>query len=136
MTWAAFLPFVDLPWADGLLSGPPAPVANVSLAQGSDAQLVLMTLLVLGVATTTHLWGIRRRITAVTSLGASLVALAAAASFPATFGGVGTPAPSDSGFYLFVAAATVGAVAALVMVAMSFRGWSLGTDTPLRAIRH
>jgi hypothetical protein len=105
-----------------------------SLAQGSDADFVLVTLVVLGVATVAHFVGIRRRFTGVASFGASLIAVAIAGSFPATLV-VGAPA-IDYGSYVFVVAATVAAIAGLVMVVMSFRGSRLRTDTALRPIPH
>jgi hypothetical protein len=131
MCWAAFLPFVEITWGDCLACGPPAPPLTESLAQGSRGQLVLVMLVVLGIAASLHLAGIRRRIAAFVVLGASLIVVDAAVSWPGSFTGLGTPPPIDYGFYPFVFAAMVAAVAALVMVAMSFRGSRLSVDTRL-----
>ena len=136
MSWASFLPYVQYPWTDGIFSFPSAggvpsgPELTTSLAQGSDASLVLVTLVVLGVGAATHLVGIRRRITGVASFGASLIAVAIAGTYPATL--VVGPPVIDYGFYVFVVAATVAAIAGLVMVVMSFRGARLAIDTALR----
>jgi hypothetical protein len=102
---------------------------TASLAQGPDAYLVLVILVVMGVAAATHLVGIRRRVTGVTFFGASL-AVALAGVYPA----VGLPGLLDYGLYPFVAGATVAAIAGLVMVVMSFRGTRLVMDTVLPAV--
>lgn len=139
MSWASFLPFVQFPWTDrniSLPSGsglPTGPLPTSSLAQGPDAYLVLVTVVVLGAAAATHLVGIRRRVTGVASFGASLIAVAIAVIYPAS---LGDPAPIDYGFYPFVAGATVAAIAGLVMVMMSFRGARMAMDAALRPIPH
>jgi hypothetical protein len=138
MSWASFLPYVQFPWMDGSISfpsgsHPSGPLPTSSLAQGRDAYLVLVTLVVLGAAATTHLVGIRRRITGVASFGASLISVAIAVIYPAT---LGVAAPIDYGFYPFVAGATVAAIAGLVMVVTSFRGARLAINTALRPIPH
>jgi hypothetical protein len=139
MSWASFLPYVQFPWTDGnisLPSGfglPTGPLPASSLAQGPDAFLVLVTLVVLGADAGAHLVGIRRRVTGVASFGASLTLVAIGVIYPAT---LGVPAPMDYGFYYFVAGATVSAIAGLVMVVTSFRGARLAFDTALRPIPH
>jgi hypothetical protein len=137
MSWAAFSPFVDITWGDCLVCGPPAPPLTESLTQaaGSRGQLVLVLLVVLGIASATHLGGIRRRMTAVVALGASLIAIYAAVSWPGSFTGVGTPPPIDYGFYVFVGGAIVAAAAAVVMVAAGVRGSRLRIDTALRRVQ-
>lgn len=133
---ALFLPYVDYPWTDGIFSYPStgglptAPVFTASLAQGSDASRILATLVVLGVATALYLLGVRRRITGVAAVGASLIAVAIAAIYPTTL--VIGPPVIDYGFFVFVVAATVAAIAGLVMVVTSFRGARPAMGTALR----
>jgi hypothetical protein len=138
MSWAAFLPFVAITWGDCLVCGPPAPPLTESLVEsvGGRGQLVLVLLVVLGIASATNLARICRRITAVVALGASLTAVYAAVTWPASFTGVGTPPPISYGFYPFVGGGIVSAIAALVMVVVSFRSMRVGTKAALHLVRH
>jgi hypothetical protein len=123
---ASFLPYVQYPWTDGIFSFPstsaPITVSEISstLAQGTDASLALVTLIVLGVVTAMYLLGIARRITGIASIGAALLAVTIAVTYPGTLV-IGPPVPAY-GFYVFVTAAAVAVIAGLVMVWTSFRG--------------
>jgi hypothetical protein len=124
MSLASFLPYLQYPWTEGIYSfpsvgAPTGPAPTTSLAQGSDAFVVLVTLVVVGLVAAANLVGIRRRITGVASFGTALIAVATGASFPSTL--VIGPPVIDYGFFVFVVAGTVAAIAGLVMVLMSFR---------------
>jgi hypothetical protein len=125
MSWAAFLPFIGW-WGDSLNTAVNSPEQNAQrLAQGSDASLVLGTLLILAMLAVSHAAGIRRHITAIACLGASAAILSLALKLPGTYeqDGVtyGQPMALDAGFYLFVCGAVVAVIAALVMMVMRFR---------------
>lgn len=133
MGGASFLPFVQYPWTDGIFSFPsagglpsgPGPTSSIS---GYYTFYLLDTLVVLALAAAAHLVGFRPRTTGIVCLGASVAAVAFACRYVAT---QGAPVLMEYGFYLFVAAAVVAAVAALVMVGMTFRGARRGAPVAL-----
>jgi hypothetical protein len=129
MSVASFLPDAQYPWTDGIFSLPSSgipggPLETSNFAGGSYAFSILLTLVVLGGAAAIHLVGMHRRFTAVVSLSASLAALALAVLYLPTldFG----PALIDYGFVVFVAAASLAAIAGLAMLVLSFRETTFG----------
>jgi hypothetical protein len=134
MSVASFLPYAQYPWTDGIFSLPSGgipggPLETANFAGGSYAFSILLTLVLLGGAAAIHLIGMHQRFTAVVSLGASLAALSLAVLYLPTldFG----PALLDYGFDVFVAAASLAAIAGLAMVVLSFR--ETRSDVPVSA---
>ena len=119
---AAFLPYIGW-YGDGLLSADQYPnQVSTTLITGSDAWLVLGTILTLAVLAVLHVIGFRRRVTAFLAVGASLVAVGLAVKLPGTWlqDGVtyGTPYLVDPGFYVFLGGALTSLVGALFMAAI------------------
>jgi hypothetical protein len=135
MTAAAFLPYTGW-YGDGLLAADEFPnQVSVSLINGSDVWFVLGTVVAPGVAAACHLAGIRRHVTGLFALGASLVALGLALKLPGTYkqDGViyGTPYLLDAGFYVFLGGAVTAVVGALLMVLTGLVGAHPKAETPL-----
>jgi hypothetical protein len=135
LTAAAFLPYTGW-YGDGLLVADAFPnQVSASLISGSDVWFVLGTVATLGVAAACHLAGIRRHVTGLFVLGASLVALGLALKLPGTYqqDGVmyGTPFLLDAGFYLFLGGAVAAVAGALLMVLTGLVGAHPKVETPL-----
>jgi hypothetical protein len=133
MLWAVFLPFLATPCLGCLQAGGQPSVYNTwSLAQGSDARLVALTTLVLGVLVVGHLLGIRRPVTAAASLGVALAAVGLVlfegvdarnrmfpAGGPSNVHGLSPALTLDAGFYVFLLGAVVAVVGGISMVRTS-----------------
>jgi hypothetical protein len=145
MGWAAFLPFMGIPYYGGGLAGCcQPPLFTERLAALWDARLVIVALPLFAVATAAHLARIRPALTAVTCLSASVGAVLLALFevtdggrrilpawvFPLPSGGPET-AMAGVGFYVFVAGAFVAVAASLIMVTTSVRGVRPSMDAPL-----
>jgi hypothetical protein len=135
---AAVLPFLEAPTYGGLSGccGPQTTQLVHSLLQGYDAGWVIVILLILGVAATSYLAGIRPQIAAVSCFGASVAALAltlfelSSGGSRVLTGGWGLPntygssedLTLDVGFYLFLGGAAVAIITSVIMVATSTEG--------------
>ena len=110
------MPYTGGNWGDGL-NGPTQITMNI--IGGSDAWLVLGTVVTLGVVSAAHLVGVRRQATGFIALAASLVSLGLALKLPGTWkqDGVvyGEPYLLYTGFYVFLAGATAAVPGAFLM---------------------
>jgi hypothetical protein len=116
MCVAAFLPYTGGNWGDGL--GAPTQIP-MSIISGSDAWLVLGTVVILGLVAAGHLVGVRRHATGFIALAASVVTLGLALKLPGTWmqDGVvsGEPYLLFTGFYVFLGGAVAAVPGALLM---------------------
>jgi hypothetical protein len=126
---ASFLPYTGGNWGDGLLTGNEvASTVTVSVIGGSDAWLVLGTVVILGLVAVYHLTGRRPQATGFIALAASLVAMGLALKLPGTWTQDGVmPVPGEpyllfSGFYVFLYGAVAAVFGALLMFVAGFVG--------------
>jgi hypothetical protein len=138
MSGVAVLPFLQAPTYGGLTGccGYSTELVH-SLFQGYDASWVVVILLILGVAATSHLAGIVPQIAALCCFAASTTALALTlfessnGGSRVLTGGWGLPntygttehLTLDAGFYLFLGGAAVAVIASVIMVVTSTDGW-------------
>lgn len=142
MGWAAFLPFMGIPYYGGGLAGCcQPPLFTERLADIWDARLVIVALPVFAVVTAGHLARIRPALTAAACLAASAGAVLFAL-FEVSDGGrrilpvwvfplpTGDPetATVGVGYYVFVASAVVAMLASLIMVLTSLWGGRPSVD--------
>jgi hypothetical protein len=119
---ATFLPYIGW-YGDGLSAADQYPnQVSTTLITGSDAWLVLGTIVTVGFLAVIHVIGFRRRVVGFVALAASLVAVGLAVKLPGTWlqDGVtyGTPYLVDAGFYVFLGGALTSLVGAMFMAAI------------------
>jgi hypothetical protein len=137
LSGAAALPFLEAPTYGGLSGccGPQTTQLVHTLMQGYDAAWVVVTLLILGLAATSYVAGIRTKIAAASCVVASVAALVLTLfeasnggsrvltggwGLPNTYGG-SEQLSLDAGFYLFFSGAALGIVASVIMVVTGMR---------------
>jgi hypothetical protein len=148
MGWAAFLPFMGIPYYGGGLAGCcQPPLFTERLADLWDARLIIVALPVFALATASHLARVRRALTAVACLAASVGAVLLALFEMSDGGRRMLPAwvfPLHSvdpetavvgvGFYVFFAGAAVAVVASLIMVMTTMRSARPSIGAPLHPL--
>ncbi len=135
MAWAAFLPFMGIPYYGGGLAGCcQPPLFTERLADLWDGRIVIVALPIFAMATASQLARVRPTLSAIACLAASVGALFLALFeisdggrrilpewvFPLPTGDPETASPS-AGFYVFFIASTVALVASLIMVITTVR---------------
>jgi hypothetical protein len=146
MAVAVLLPFMGSPafWGDGLsTAGSLLPIVSWSLSASPDAQIALVILALLGVAAAGRVARMNCRITAALCAAASGAAVLFAL-FSVIDGGRGVvpswffeyqkPASLEIGFYVYIAAAVLSAVASLFMVMAGIRHGTASSEAPLRPL--